>query len=102
MRSRPLDLLTADNVAGFANNLQMLGARDTYLDRLNGSLVFRANRSTLASIEAYVKQLRAARAMIVYEGKAGLARSYAGGDPRDRCGAHLKRGLTLRVRARAG
>ena len=59
--------LTADNVAGFANNLQMLGARDTYLDRLNGSLVFRSNRSTLASIEAYVKQLRAARAMIVYE-----------------------------------
>ena len=59
--------LTEDNMAGFANNLQMLGARDTYLDRLNASIVFRANRQALANVEAYVKKLRASRVMIVYE-----------------------------------
>ncbi|NDD75333.1 MAG: hypothetical protein EBZ40_10220 [Gammaproteobacteria bacterium] len=59
--------LTEDNMAGFANNLQMLGARDTYLDRLNASIVFRANRPALANVETYVKQLRASRVMIVYE-----------------------------------
>lgn len=59
--------LTEDNLAGFANNLQVLGARDTYLDRLNGTVAFRANRTALRSIEGYVKQLRAARAMLIYE-----------------------------------
>ena len=59
--------LTEDNLAGFANNLQVLGARDTYLDRLNSTVAFRANRTALRSIEAYVRQLRAARAMLIYE-----------------------------------
>jgi MSHA biogenesis protein MshL len=59
--------LTEDNLAGFANNLQMLGARDTYLDRLNSTVTFRANRSALRSIESYVRTLRAARAMLIYE-----------------------------------
>ena len=71
-------------MAGFANNLQMLGARDTYLDRLNASIVFRANRQALANVEAYVQKLRASRVMIVYEGEARLPRSHAGGDPGDR------------------
>lgn len=81
--------LTEDNMAGFSNNLQMLGARDTYLDRLNGSIIFRANHSALDSIDSYVKQLRAARVMIVYEGKARRTRSHAGGDSGDRRGTHL-------------
>ena len=59
--------LTEDNLAGFANNLQMLGARDTYLDRLNSTVTFRANRTSLRSIERYVRQLRAARSMLIYE-----------------------------------
>ncbi|MFM7709173.1 MAG: type II secretion system protein GspD, partial [Gammaproteobacteria bacterium] len=59
--------LTEDNLAGFANNLQVLGARDAYLDRLNSTVAFRANRSALRSIETYVRQLRAARAMLIYE-----------------------------------
>jgi uncharacterized membrane protein YgcG len=59
--------LSEDNLAGFANNLQVLGARDTYLDRLNSSVAFRANRTALRSIEQYVKQLRASRAMLIYE-----------------------------------
>ena len=59
--------LTEDNLAGFANNLQVLGARDTYLDRLNSTVAFRANRIALRSIEQYVRQLRAARSMLIYE-----------------------------------
>lgn len=59
--------LTEDNLAGFANNLQMLGARDTYLDRLNSTVTFRANRTSLRAIETYVRQLRAARSMLIYE-----------------------------------
>ena len=59
--------LTEDNLAGFANNLQVLGARDTYLDRLNSTVAFRANRTSLRNIEQYVRQLRAARAMLIYE-----------------------------------
>ncbi len=59
--------LTEDNLAGFANNLQVLGARDAYLDRLNSTVAFRANRTALRSIETYVRQLRAARAMLIYE-----------------------------------
>ena len=59
--------LTEDNLAGFANNLQMLGARDTYLDRLNSTVTFRANRTSLRAIESYVRTLRAARAMLIYE-----------------------------------
>ncbi|MFM7627832.1 MAG: hypothetical protein ACKO7G_15490, partial [Gammaproteobacteria bacterium] len=59
--------LTEDNLAGFSNNLQVLGARDAYLDRLNSTVAFRANRSALRSIETYVRQLRAARAMLIYE-----------------------------------
>jgi hypothetical protein len=59
--------LTEDNLAGFANNLQMLGARDTYLDRLNSTVTFRANRTSLRAIEQYVRQLRASRSMLIYE-----------------------------------
>ena len=59
--------LTEDNLAGFANNLQMLGARDAYLDRLNSTVFFRANRTALGAIESYARQLRAARAMLIYE-----------------------------------
>lgn len=59
--------LNEDNLAGFSNNLQVLGARDIYLDRLNSTVAFRANRTVLRSIERYVKQLRASRAMLIYE-----------------------------------
>jgi hypothetical protein len=45
----------------------MLGARDTYLDRLNSTVVFRSNRTSLRAIEQYVRQMRAARAMLIYE-----------------------------------
>ena len=59
--------LTEDNLAGFANNLQVLGARDAYLDRLNSTVAFRTNRTSLRNIESYVRQLRAARVMLIYE-----------------------------------
>ena len=94
--------LTEDNMAGFTNNLQMLGARDTYLDRLNGSIVFRANRQALASIESYVKQLRAARVMIVYEGKTGFPRPHTSGDPGHRCRLDLNNRLAQSFGARSG
>ncbi|MCQ8897569.1 hypothetical protein NQT62_14095 [Limnobacter humi] len=60
-------VLSEDSMAGVTNTLQFLGARDVYLDRINRSLVFRANRRALNSIQDYLDKARATRSMIVYD-----------------------------------
>ena len=59
--------LSEDNAAGITNTLQFLGARDTYIDRLNRSLVFRTNRPSLAKIEGYLQKIRDTRSLIIYD-----------------------------------
>jgi MSHA biogenesis protein MshL len=59
--------LNDDNAAGIANTMQALGARDVYLDRINRSLVLRANRVSYERIAEYFKGVRDSRSMIVYE-----------------------------------
>ncbi|MDX1670218.1 MAG: hypothetical protein R3194_12425, partial [Limnobacter sp.] len=51
-------VLAEDNMAGITNTIQYLGARDLYLDRINRSVVFRANRSALQAIEGYLDKVR--------------------------------------------
>lgn len=58
--------LSDDSTAGLTNTLQFLGAKETYIDRLNRSLVFRANRQTLAKVETYMNNVRETRSMIIY------------------------------------
>jgi hypothetical protein len=58
--------LSDDNMAGLTNTLQFLGAKETYIDRLNRSLVFRANRQTLTKVETYLNNVRQSRSMIIY------------------------------------
>lgn len=60
-------VLNEDSMAGLTNTMQFLGARDVYLDRINRSLVFRANRRALDSIQGYLDKARAARSLIVYD-----------------------------------
>ena len=60
-------VLNEDSMAGITNTMQFLGARDVYLDRINRSLVFRANRRTLESIQGYLDRARASRSLIVYD-----------------------------------
>ncbi|HEY1057501.1 MAG TPA: hypothetical protein VGE55_02085 [Limnobacter sp.] len=60
-------VLNEDSMAGITNTLQFLGARDVYLDRINRSLVFRANRRALSSIQVYLEKARATRSLIVYD-----------------------------------
>lgn len=60
-------VLNEDSMAGVTNTLQYLGARDVYLDRINRSLVFRANRRGLSDIRAYLERARATRSLIVYD-----------------------------------
>lgn len=60
-------VLAEDNMAGITNTLQYLGARDLYLDRINRSVVFRANRSALRAIEGYLDKARQSRSLIVYD-----------------------------------
>jgi hypothetical protein len=59
--------LSEDNTAGLANTLQFLGAKDPYIDRLNRSLVFHANRPSLAKIEGYLQKIRNTRSLIIYD-----------------------------------
>lgn len=59
--------LAEDSMAGVTNTLQYLGAQDVYLDRINRSLVFRANRKALKNIESYMARMRATRSLIVYD-----------------------------------
>ncbi|MEW6206172.1 MAG: hypothetical protein AB1516_12700 [Pseudomonadota bacterium] len=60
-------VLNEDSMAGITNTLQYLGAKDVYLDRINRSLVFRANRRGLADIRTYLERARATRSLIVYD-----------------------------------
>ncbi|MDX1669244.1 MAG: hypothetical protein R3194_07500, partial [Limnobacter sp.] len=60
-------VLAEDNMAGITNTIQYLGARDLYLDRINRSVVFRANRSALEAIEGYLDKARQSRSLIVYD-----------------------------------
>jgi MSHA biogenesis protein MshL len=60
-------VLNEDSMAGITNTMQYLGARDVYLDRINRSLVFRANRRALADIQHYLERARATRSLIVYD-----------------------------------
>jgi hypothetical protein len=60
-------ILNDDNLAGITNTLQYLGVRDSYLDRNERQIVFRANRKALDSVEGYMKRLRESRSMIVYD-----------------------------------
>jgi MSHA biogenesis protein MshL len=60
-------VLNEDSMAGLTNTMQFLGARDVYLDRINRSLVFRANRRALDSIQSYLDKARSARSLIVYD-----------------------------------
>ncbi|MFD2274166.1 hypothetical protein ACFS07_32685 [Undibacterium arcticum] len=48
--------LSEDNASGLTNTLQYLGAKDTYIDRMNRSLVFKTNRKSLAKIEGYLQK----------------------------------------------
>lgn len=59
--------LAEDSMAGVTNTLQYLGAQDVYLDRINRSLVFRANRKALKNIDSYMARMRATRSLIVYD-----------------------------------
>lgn len=60
-------VLAEDSLSSMANTMQFLGARDTYLDRMSRTLVFRANRKALGRIDQYLEGVRATRSMIVYE-----------------------------------
>ena len=60
-------VLAEDSLASMSNTMQYLGARDTYLDRMARTLMFRANRKTLAVIDQYLDGIRATRSMLVYE-----------------------------------
>lgn len=60
-------VLAEDNMAGITNTLQYLGAKDLYLDRINRSVVFRANRTALRAIEGYLDRARQSRSLIVYD-----------------------------------
>jgi len=60
-------VLNEDSMAGVTNTMQYLGAKDVYLDRINRSLVFRANRRALNDIKSYMEKARATRSLIVYD-----------------------------------
>lgn len=60
-------ILAEDSMAGLTNTVQFMGARDVYLDRINRSLVFRANRKALTAIEGYLDKARQSRSLIVYD-----------------------------------
>lgn len=62
-------ILHEDNLAGLTNTVQYLGGRDVYLDRMNRSLAFRANRTAYDRINDYMAKVRESRSMIVYECK---------------------------------
>jgi MSHA biogenesis protein MshL len=60
-------VLAEDSLAGMANTMQFLGARNAHLDRIARTLVFRANAKVLARIEDYLAEIRATRALIIYQ-----------------------------------
>jgi MSHA biogenesis protein MshL len=60
-------VLNEDSMAGVTNTMQYLGAKDVYLDRINRSLVFRANRRALNDIKSYMEKARSTRSLIVYD-----------------------------------
>jgi len=60
-------VLSEDSLASMSNTMQYLGARDTYLDRMARTIVFRANRKALNVIDEYLESVRSTRSMLVYE-----------------------------------
>lgn len=60
-------VLGDDSLSTMANTITYLGARDTYLDRMARTLVFRANRKVLKQVDTYLEGVRATRSMLVYE-----------------------------------
>ncbi|NJM31881.1 MAG: hypothetical protein HC848_02025 [Limnobacter sp.] len=60
-------ILAEDNMAGMTNTMKYLGAQDVYLDRINRSLVFRADRRAYRAISDYFDSMRATRSLIVYD-----------------------------------
>jgi len=60
-------VLGEDSLASMSNTIQFLGARDTYLDRLARTMVFRANRKVLKNVDQYLASVRATRSMLVYQ-----------------------------------
>lgn len=60
-------VLSDDSLAGMTNTIQVLGAKDTYLDRMQRTLVLRCNARAYKKIGEYLAQIRRTRSMIVYE-----------------------------------
>lgn len=60
-------VLGDDSLSTMSNTITYMGARDTYLDRMARTLVFRANKKVLKSIDTYLEGIRATRSMLVYE-----------------------------------
>ena len=60
-------VLSEDTLAGMTNTMQVLGAKDVYLDRMARSLVFRTNVRGINQIEQYMTKVRDSRSMVVYE-----------------------------------
>lgn len=59
--------LGEDNLAGMTNSLLFFGAHDLYLDRINRTVTFRANRSGMVAIERYLEHVRSTRSMLLYD-----------------------------------
>lgn len=60
-------VLSEDTLAGLTNTIQVLGAKDVYLDRMARSLVFHANARGITQVEQYLAKIRDTRSMVVYE-----------------------------------
>lgn len=56
-----------DSLAGLVNTVQHLGAKDTYLDRSNRTLVFSANRRTFNLVAEFMESTRQTRSIIAYD-----------------------------------
>lgn len=68
------DELFVTNVPRMANSLEILtegitnvGATDVFSDQLSGTISFRANRETLAAVQALMRSFEQGRDMIVYD-----------------------------------
>lgn len=60
-------VVSEDTMAGVANTIQYLGARDAYLDRAGKTLTFTANRTGMERIKHYLDSVRETRSLLVYD-----------------------------------
>lgn len=60
-------VLSEDTMAGVANTLQYIGARDAYLDRAGKTITFTANRKSADRIQRYLENVRETRSLLVYD-----------------------------------